>query len=97
MFADDTELKLTSLKQWKKALELYQLYARATGARLNLNKMKILAILPEGYRCPNKMYSSVEVIVNGSFEYLGILVGRDVDTSKFWADRLNDICSRIKS
>lgn len=94
MYADDTAVYLKALREWKTVRKLYTVYAKASGARLNVSKTKILAVDNEGPQ--SQTYKGIEVIRGIPIEYLGVPVGEDVDESVFWKKRMSKIISRVK-
>jgi exonuclease III len=95
MFADDTASFMTKLREWDQTLVLYNRYAKATGAALNREKTKIMAVVPDGWNIPNTA-RGYNIISKTTLDYLGIPVGENFDKSAFWEERLESIRKRIR-
>lgn len=80
MYADDTCVIITELRQYRTLLRIYDTYARASGSALNQSKTKILCAL--GTANEPDSYLGAEVV--GTETYLGIPIGPDADYHIFW-------------
>ena len=91
MYADDTGMCLSGLPEWKECKRRYDIYARATGAKLNEGKTKLLVAYDPSD--PPHRYKGIEVVKNE--KYLGIPIGTEVDYPAFWQKVHDKIVVRI--
>lgn len=79
MYADDTIVLLTTLRQGRELRRIYDVYAKASGSALNVAKTAIVNAGDQ--RRGNSMVRGIEVVSAGT--YLGAPVGPGADLTAF--------------
>ena len=85
MYADDTAVYLTDLKQWKVLRRKFRRYEKATGAALNEPKCVIVAAGVESV--PDRI-GPIRVTLGVPTKYLGIPIGSKIDQQELWHELL---------
>lgn len=93
MYADDTAVFLTRLREFRVLTRLYALYNQATGGQLNLDKT---TIVPAGVSEVPPTKGPVRVKLGEPAIYLGIPIGSNIDTGSFKSALLAKLKDRIK-
>ena len=88
MYADDTAVYLTELKQWKVLKRCFKLYEKASDAKLNEGKCDIVTA---GVTSIPPNVGSIKVTLGTPVRYLGIPIGSKLNQSELWAKLLTKI------
>lgn len=92
MYADDTAVILTSLREFKTVTKLYSQYSKATGGQLNLDKTVIVAA---GVKEAPPVWGPVTVKFKEPAIYLGIPIGSNICTKAFKASLMAKVKGKI--
>jgi hypothetical protein len=96
LYADDTMIFLTCVRQWMIVLDVYATYSKATNARLNEGKTEVVGVNDSPDR-PTKMHGITIAYEGHSVRYLGIPVGLNVDYSPKWIQIKEAIAKKIEN
>ena len=95
LYADDTAVYLSDFREWNTVLKIYDLYSRASGAKLNKSKTIIMAtgliaLLPFYFK-------DIKVEWRTPVTYLDIFIKVDIDYFQLWHKILQDFHTIIRN
>ena len=93
MFADDTQLFNKTESSIEETFKVLNIYEKASGARMNMNKTVGMYI--GGWRNKRPKFNEIKW-TNKPVKALGVLHGYAVDLDKIWLDKINKIKSCIE-
>ena len=84
MYADDIALVSDSVKDLQKKINCLQEYCRQWGLTVNMDKTKVVVFKNGGFlkNCEKWYYEGKELLVEASYNYLGIIFGSTLNWSR---------------
>ena len=96
-FADDTSLMLGSIEELKHAEKGINKWCRATGMRENSSKREGLGMGKYRTTEKHRLTTGIKWIPEGEWAVsLGVPVGNDLDTARWWDKKLEDVRSHSR-
>ena len=96
-FADDTSLMLGSIEELKHAEKGINKWCRATGMRENSSKREGLGMGKYRTTEKHRLTRGIKWVPEGEWAVsLGVPVGNDLDTARWWDKKLEDVRSHSR-